>query len=94
MRKKKILAQKRGLNRLWRATAHVLHDCDEFDTIIPARKPLRGAVMRKLVKRYYKLLDNWGGGWLFCDRPRFRASRKYCLLHDEDGDTLCVYRQE
>ena len=98
MKSKKALQLKKTMKRLSKATEYVICCRDEdgctYQTSIPSRRVLPGAEMRRLVKRCYKTLDRQGDGWLFWDRPKFRDSRKYCLSHYDDRDTLCVSRWE
>lgn len=98
MRNKKALQLKKAMKRLSKATEYVIYCRDEDgwaqQTVIPPRRVLPGAEMRKLVKRCYKTLDSQGSGWWFWDPPVFRRYWKYCLSHEDDRDTVRVSRWE
>lgn len=89
MKSKKDLQLKKAIKRLRKAVEFVNRERDvdgyEYDSIVPARRAIAGAPMRKLIKRCYKTLGDSGRGWLFRDRPRFADGRRYYLTVSEDG---------
>lgn len=50
----------------------------------PARKPLSGKSARRLVGAHYTALAESYGDWLFVDRPKFSAERRYVLMQETD----------
>nr|DAQ66231.1 MAG TPA: hypothetical protein [Caudoviricetes sp.] len=68
-------------------------------SFIPARKPLLGKSARRLVGANYAALAESYGDWLFVDRPKFSAGRRYILMQETDelsdrGSTLRICRVE
>lgn len=53
-------------------------------SFIPARKPLSGKSARRLVGAHYDELAENYGDWLFVDRPKFSAGRRYALMLETD----------
>nr|DAI86179.1 MAG TPA: hypothetical protein [Caudoviricetes sp.] len=85
---KKNLTIKKALKRLDKATACTYKEWDgaqEVEHLIPARKTLTGKQARRMVGMCYAQLANQENGWLFFDRPRFAAGRRYYLISDTRG---------
>ena len=53
-------------------------------SFIPARKPMSGKSARRLVGEHYDELAESYGDWLFVDRPKFSAGRRYVLMLETD----------
>lgn len=68
-------------------------------SFVAARKPLSGKSARRLVGMYYGELAEEYGDWLFVDRPKFSAGRRYVLMLETDelsgrDSTLRICRAE
>lgn len=88
MKKWKVV--KKQMNRLDRAMASAVKyitedggDVPEWN-FAPARKPLSGKSARRLVGANYTALAAEYGDWLFVDRPKFAAARRYVLMQETD----------
>lgn len=88
MKKWKVV--KKQLKRLDRAMAYSDRyiaeesgDVPEW-SFAPARKPLSGKSARRLVGAHYAALAENYGDWLFVDRPKFSAGRRYILMQETD----------
>lgn len=53
-------------------------------SFIQARKPMSGKFARRLVGAHYATLAKNYGDWLFVDRPKFSAGRRYILMQETD----------
>ena len=88
MKKWKIV--KKQMKRLSKALAYSdRYITDEAGDVpewsfIPARKPLSGKSARRLVGAHYAALAENYGDWLFVDRPKFSAGRRYILMQETD----------
>lgn len=87
---KKWRVVKKQMKRLDRAMAYSdryiaeeSSDVPEW-SFAPARKPLSGKSARRLVGTYYAALAENYGDWLFVDRPKFSAGRRYILMQETD----------
>lgn len=87
---KKWRTIKKQMKRLCMATAYSdryiaeeSSDVPEW-SFVPARKPLSGKSARRLVGTYYAALAEECGDWLFVDRPKFSAGRRYVLMQETD----------
>lgn len=87
---KKWKTIKKQMKRLDRAMAYsdryiaeISGDVPEW-SLIPARKPLSGKSARRLVGAHYAALAENYGDWLFVDRPKFSAGRRYILMQETD----------
>ena len=87
---KKWRTIKKQMKRLERAMAYSdryiaeeAGDVPEW-SFIPARKPLSGKSARRLVGANYAALEENYGDWLFVDRPKFSAGRRYVLMLETD----------
>lgn len=88
MKKWKVV--KKQMKRLGRAMAYSdryiaeeSSDVPEW-SFAPARKPLSGKSARRLVGAHYAALAENYGDWLFVDRPKFAADRRYVLVQETD----------
>lgn len=87
---KKWRTIKKQMKRLGRAMAYSdryiaeeSSDVPEW-SFTPARKPLSGKSARRLVGAHYAALAENYGDWLFVDRPKFSAGRRYILVQETD----------
>lgn len=87
---KKWRTIKKQMNRIGRAMAYSDRyiaeksgDVPEW-SFVPARKPLSGKSARRLVGAHYAALAEDYGDWLFVDRPKFSAGRRYILMQETD----------
>lgn len=87
---KKWKSQKKQMKRLDRAIASSVRyiteeggDVPEW-SFAPASKPLSGKSARRLVGVHYDALAESYGDWLFVDRPKFSAGRRYVLMQETD----------
>lgn len=87
---KKWRTIKKQMKRLERAMAYSDRyiaeesgDVPEW-SFVPARKPLSGKSARRLVGAHYAALAEESGDWLFVDRPKFSAGRRYILMRETD----------
>lgn len=87
---KKWRTIKKQMKRLDRAMAYSDRyiaeesgDVPEWSFIL-ARKPISGKSARRLVGEHYAALAENYGDWLFVDRPKFSAGRRYVLMLETD----------
>lgn len=87
---KKWRTIKKQMKRLERAMAYSdRYNAEESGDVpewsfISARKPLSGKSARRLVGENYSALAEKYGDWLFVDRPKFSAGRRYVLMLETD----------
>lgn len=87
---KKWRTIKKQMKRLGRAMAYsdryIVEEADDVPewSFIPARKPLSGKSAQRLVGAHYVILSETYGDWLFVDRPKFSAGRRYILMQETD----------
>lgn len=98
---KKWRTIKKQMKRLGRAMAYsdryIVEEAGDVPewSFVPARKPLSGKSARRLVGTHYAALAEDYGDWLFVDRPKFSAGRRYILMQETDelsdrGSTLRI----